>query len=303
LRELAATIEEEGRMITRRRMLQGAALAGFGLTRGAWAAGGVGTLGATLSAIEADSGGRLGVAVLDTATGARCGHRADERFAMCSTFKLLAAGAILARVDGGRERLDRRIRFAADRLVAYSPVTREHAGRGGMTLGELCEAAITYSDNTAANMLLAALGGPTAITAYARTLGDRATRLDRIEPELNQAAPGDPRDVTTPAAMLGNLRRLTLRDALTPASRDQLTRWLRANKTGDARLRAQLPAGWRVGDKTGSGGHGSTNDVGLLWPPDRAPILVAVYLTQTEAPPDRRDATVAAVGRAVAEAI
>ena len=290
-------------MITRRRMLQGAALAGFGLTRGAWAAGGVGTLGATLSAIEADSGGRLGVAILDTATGARCGHRADERFAMCSTFKLLAAGAILARVDGGRERLDRRIRFAADRLVAYSPITKAHVGGAGMTLGELCEAAITQSDNTAANLLLAALGGPTAITAYARTLGDRATRLDRIEPELNQAAPGDPRDVTTPAAMLGNLRRLTLRDALTPASRDQLTRWLRANKTGDARLRANLPAGWQVGDKTGSGGHGSTNDVGLLWPPDRAPILVSVYLTQTDAPPDRRDATVAAVGRAVAEAV
>ena len=287
-------------MITRRRMLQGAALAGFGLTRGAWAAGGVGTLGATLSAIEADSGGRLGVAILDTATGARCGHRADERFAMCSTFKLLAAGAILARVDGGRERLDRRIRFAANRMVAYSPITKEHAGRGGMTLGELCEAALTYSDNTAANMLLAALGGPTAITAYARTLGDRATRLDRIEPELNQAAPGDPRDVTTPAAMLGNLRRLTLRDALTPASRDQLTRWLRANKTGDARLRALLPAGWRVGDKTGSGGHGSTNDVGIAWPLQRAPIVIAVYLTETSKPDEQRNATLAAVGRAIA---
>jgi beta-lactamase class A len=290
-------------MITRRRMLQGAALAGFGLTRAAWAAGGIGTLGATLAAIEAGSGGRLGVAVLDTASGARCGHRADERFPLCSTFKLLAAGAILTRVDGGHERLDRRIRFTADRLVAYSPITKAHAGGTGMTLGELCEAALTHSDNTAANLLLAALGGPTAITAFARALGDRATRLDRIEPDLNQATPGDPRDVTTPAAMLGNLRRLTLRDGLAPASRDQLTRWLRANETGDARLRAQLPAGWRVGDKTGTGGHGSTNDVGLIWPPDRAPILVSVYLTQTTAPPEHREATLAAVGRAVAEAV
>lgn len=290
-------------MITRRRMLQGVALAGLGLAPGARAAGGIGTLGPKLATIEAGSGGRLGVAILDTATGARCGYRADERFPMCSTFKLLAAGAILARVDGGHERLDRRVRFSADKLVAYSPVTKPHAGSAGMTLAELCEAALTYSDNTAANLLLAALGGPTAITAYARTLGDRATRLDRIEPELNQATPGDPRDVTTPAVMLGNLRRLTLRDALTPASRDQLTRWLLANRTGDARLRADLPAGWRVGDKTGSGGHGSTNDVGLLWPPDRAPILVSAYLTQTEAPPDRRDATLAAVGRAIADAV
>jgi beta-lactamase class A len=291
-------------MITRRRMLQGAALAGIGLVApSARAAQGVGTLGTVLSAIEAESGGRLGVAILDTATGARCGHRADERFPMCSTFKLLAAGAILARVDGGRERLDRRIRFAADRLVANSPITKPHAGGRGMTVGELCAAALNYSDNTAANLLLAALGGPTAITAYARTLGDRATRLDRIEPELNEATPGDPRDVTTPAAMLGDLRRLTLLDALTPVSRDRLTNWLRANKTGDTRLRALLPAGWRVGDKTGSGDHGSTNDVGLIWPPGRAPILVAVYLTQTDAPSDRRDATLATVGHAIAEAL
>lgn len=289
-------------MITRRQMLQGGVLAGVGLMAGsAWAADGVGTLGTRLAAIEAGSGGRLGVAVLDTASGARCGHRADERFPMCSTFKLLAAGAILARVDAGRDRLDRRIRFKPADLVAYSPITKPHAG-GGMSLAELCAAAITYSDNTAANLLLATLGGPTAITAFARTLGDRATRLDRNEPTLNESTPGDPRDVTTPAAMLGNLRRLTLGDALTPGSREQLIRWLLGNTTGDARLRAGLPGSWRVGDKTGTGDHGSTNDVGLIWPPDRAPLLVSVYLTQTDAPADQRNATVAAVGQAIAEA-
>ena len=295
-------------MISRRQMMMatGAALAGaaIGDARSSLAAGiGIGSLAGTLARIEAGSGGRLGVAILDTATGARSGHRAGERFPMCSTFKLLAAGAVLTRVDTGREQLDRRIRFEAADLVAYSPVTKPHAGGAGMTLAELCEAAMTYSDNTAANLLLASLGGPSAVTAFARTLGDRATRLDRTEPTLNEAIPGDPRDVTTPAAMLANLRHLALGDALAPASRDQLVRWLVANKTGDARLRAGLPAGWRVGDKTGTGEYGSTNDVGLIWPPDRAPILVTVYLTNTKAPSDQRNATLAAVGRAVAEAV
>jgi len=291
-------------MITRRRMLQGGALAGLALMTGrARAAEGVGTLGPKLAAIEADSGGRLGVAVLDMANGARSGHRADERFPMCSTFKLLAAGAILTRVDEGRDRLERRVHYKAADLVAYSPITKPHVGGDGMSLGQLCEAALTYSDNTAANLLLATLGGPTAITAFARTLGDRATRLDRNEPTLNESVPGDPRDTTTPAAILGDLRRMTLGDALTPASRDQLIHWLEANTTGNDRIRAGLPTSWRVGDKTGTGSHGSTNDVALIWPPDRAPLLVSVYLTQTEAPAEHRDATLAAVSRAIAEAI
>jgi len=289
-------------MITRRLLLQGAALAGCGLNlRGAWAASGVGLLSGQFDAIEAASGGRLGVAVLDTGTGARSGHRMDERFPMCSTFKLLAAGAVLARVDAGRERLDRRVRYKAADLPPNAPIARQHVGTG-MTVGELCEAAITVSDNGAANLLLASLGGPTAITAFARTLGDRTTRLDRNEPRLNDSVPGDPRDTTSPAAMLGNLRRLTLRDTLSPASRTQLIRWLQGAKTGDARIRAGLPGSWRVGDKTGTGDHGSTNDVAVIWPPDRAPLLISVYLTQTDAPAERRNATVASVARAVAEA-
>lgn len=295
-------------MITRRHMmmgtgtiLAGAALGGF---RSSFAAGsGVGKLAGALARIEAGSGGRLGVAVLDTATGARSGHRAGERFPMCSTFKILAVGAVLTRVDTGREQLDRRIRFEAAELVANSPITKDQAGGAGMTVAELCAAAIDYSDNTAANLLLRSFGGPAALTAYARSLGDPITRLDRIEPDLNEAIPGDPRDVTTPAAMLANLQRLALGDFLSGSSREQLTRWLLGNKTGDARMRAELPAGWRVADKTGSGEYGSTNDVGLVWPPGGAPFLVSIYLTNTKAPSDRRNATLAAVGRAVAEAM
>jgi beta-lactamase class A len=258
-------------------------------------------LSEALARIEAASGGRLGVAVLGS--GVQAAHRADERFPLCSTFKLLAAAAVLARVDAGRERLDRRIRFKAGDLVVYSPVTKEHAGGDGMTLEELCEAAMVASDNTAGNLLLDTLGGPAGLTAYVRTLGDAVTRLDRSEPDLNEALPDDPRDTTSPAAMLSNLRSLVLGDALTPPSKARLTGWLVGNKTGDTRLRAGLPRDWRVGDKTGAGERGTNNDVGVLWPPNRAPVIVAAYLTGTEAPADRRNATIAAVGQAVAEAV
>ena len=293
-------------MISRRRFAQSAGLAAIGCglalaSRPVPAAAGFSDrLAADLVKTEAESGGRLGVAALDTLTGARSLHRADERFPMCSTFKVLAAGAVLARVDAGTESLDRRVQFQARDLVEYSPITKDHAGGDGMSVADLCEAALTLSDNTAANLLLAALGGPAGLTAYARSLGDSVTRLDRVEPDLNEAVPGDPRDTTSPAAMLSNLQSLILGNALSAASRDQLSRWLIANRTGDARLRAGLPSGWRVGDKTGSGGRGSTNDIGIMWPPERAPILIAVYLTETSNSDEQRNATIAAVARAVA---
>ena len=294
-------------MITRRRfsIAAGAALIGCCGPTGVRAARGLShQLAGDLDKIEAESGGRLGVAVLDTLSGERSGHRAGERFPMCSTFKLLAAAAILARVDAERERLDRRIRFEASEVVVNSPITKDRHGGDGMPLAELCEAAMTVSDNTAGNLLLANLGGPAGLTAYARSLGDTVTRLDRIEPELNEALPGDPRDTTTPAAMLANLHTLALADAaLSAKSRDLLVRWLVGNKTGDTRLRAGLPAGWRAGDKTGAGENGTTNDVGLIWPPDRAPVIVSVYLTGTSATGERRNASIAAVGRAVASAL
>ena len=296
-------------MINRRGFAMGAsaALVGYGLSggpNGARAARGLSSqFAGDLDKIEVESAGRLGVAVLDTLSGERTGRRVDERFSMCSTFKLLATAAILARVDAQRERLDRRINFAASEVVVNSPVTKDRHGGTGMSLAELCEAAMTVSDNTAGNLLLASLGGPAGLTAYARSLGDTVTRLDRIEPELNEAVPGDPRDTTTPGAMLANLRTLALGNALSAKSRDQLVQWLVGNKTGDTRLRAGFPAGWRVGDKTGAGEHGTTNDVGLIWPPDRAPVIVAVYLTGTSATGERRNATLAAVGRAVTSAL
>lgn len=254
-----------------------------------------------ISRIESRVKGRLGVAVLDTGSDRRFGYRKDERFPMCSTFKLMAAAAILKRVEQGQETLERRVHFSQSDLVTYSPATEKHL-ESGMTVAELCEAAITLSDNTAGNLMLGMLGGPPGVTAFARALGDPLTRLDRTELALNEAVPGDPRDTTTPAAMAEDLRKLMFGGALAKASSEQLKAWLLANKTGDARLRARLPAGWRVGDKTGSGERGSTNDVGILWPPDAAPLIAAVYLTQTAASMNERNEALAAVGEAVAAA-
>jgi beta-lactamase class A len=261
-----------------------------------------GGLAEAFARIEADTGGRLGVGVLDTGTGATTGHRADELFPMCSTFKFLCAAAVLSRVDAGKEELTRRIPVTPADLLDYAPVTRQHAG-GDMTVAELCEAAVTLSDNTAANLLLATMGGPSAITQYARAIGDNVTRLDRTEPELNTAEAGDISDTTTPQAMAHNLQTLTLGVALLPASRDQLNTWLIGCKTGDARLRAGLPKDWRVGDKTGSGAHGTSNDIAVIWPKGRAPVMVTAYLTQCSAADDKRNAAIAAIGKAVAEAI
>lgn len=255
---------------------------------------------ARLAALERRHGGRLGVAVLDTGSGRRIGHRIDERFAMCSTFKLLAAAAVLARVDRGVESLERRVVFGKDTLVAYSPATSRRVGAPGMTMAELCHAAITMSDNTAGNLLLHSLGGPAGWTAYARSIGDGTSRLDRIETELNEARPGDPRDTTTPAAMLANLQALLLGTALSAASREQLAGWLRANTTGATRLRAGLPPGWRVGDKTGSGDHAVTNDVAIVWPPQRKPLLVTAYYAESTIDADQRNAVLAEVGRIAA---
>jgi beta-lactamase class A len=256
---------------------------------------------ARLTELEAKNGGRLGVAVLNKASGRRIKRRADERFAMCSTFKFLAAAAVLAKVDRGEERLDRRVVFADSDIVINSPVTQKHVGGEGMTIAELCEAAITVSDNTAGNLLLARIGGPQGLTAYARSLGDETTRLDRIEPNLNEARPDDPRDTTTPAAMLADMERLLLGDALSATSREQLVAWLVANKTGGKRLRAGLPKDWRVGDKTGLGDNGATNDIAVLWPPGRAPMLVAVYFAESPLSLEERSAVLAEVGRIVAE--
>lgn len=255
-----------------------------------------------LAGIERESGGRLGVAVLDAESGLAAGCRAGERFPMCSTFKCLASSAVLKRVDAGDLRLEQRVQFEANDLVPYSPVTKEHVG-SGMTLAEICEAALTQSDNTAGNLLLRQIGGPAGLTSFARSIGDEVSRLDRWEVELNEALPDDPRDTTSPAAMLQNLQRLLLGDVLSANARQKLTDWMVANKTGNTRLRAGVPHGWRVADKTGAGERGTTNDVGILWPSRRKPILVTVYLTGSQASPEERNATIAKVARAVAEIV
>lgn len=260
------------------------------------------SLAPDMKRIEAEIGGRLGVAVLDTGSGAALGYRADERFPMCSTFKFLAAAAVLAEAGAGRLRLEERVRLKAGDLVSHSPVTKGRVSGDGMTLAELGEAAVTRSDNTAANLLLGKVGGPAGLTAFARSIGDPMTRLDRIEPAMNKVVTGDPRDTTTPAAMLGNLRVLVLGDRLSPASRERLTAWLLGNKTGALRVRAGVPGDWRVGDKTGSCAEGSTNDIAVAWPPGRPPLIISTYLTETSAPLERRSAALAAVARAVASA-
>ena len=199
-----------------------------------------------------------------------------------------------------QEDLERRIVFSKSDLVPNSPATSQHTrdtGDAGMSVAELCKAAITLSDNTAANLLLASFGGPAALTAFARSLGDGITRLDRNEPTLNEATPGDPRDTTTPNAMLGNLRELLLGEHLSSSSRAQLLAWLAANETGGERIRAKLPKDWGVGDKTGTGDHGTANDVAILWPPGRGPMLVTVYLTETSGDAARSNAAIANVGR------
>jgi beta-lactamase class A len=295
-------------MINRRQFAQSAGWAGLGFglsgrSRAYASARLSDRLRGEIARIEGEVAGRLGVSVVDTSDEDRFGHRADETFPMCSTFKLLASAAVLARVDAGQEQLERRVRFEPKQVVENSPITKDRADESGMSVEELCAAAMTVSDNTAGNLLLASLGGPEGLTEYAWSLGDTVTRLDRIEPELNEATPGDPRDTTSPAAMLSNLRALVLGNALSGRSRDLLTAWLIGNKTGDARLRAGLPKDWRVGDKTGSGNNGTTNDVGVAWPPGRAPVAIAIYLAETYAASEQRNEAIAAVGRAVASAL
>lgn len=255
---------------------------------------------AQLTALEKRTGGRLGVSILDTETNISLGNRETERFPMFSTWKALAAGFVLARVDQGKEKLDRRVTFGKEALVAYSPVTEKHAGTDGMTIAELCEAAVTVSDNTAANLILDSFGGPSALTDWLRTTGDTETRLDRREPELNEAKKDDPRDTTTPDAILDTLGLLTLGNTLSDASSAMLTGWLIAATTGKDRLRAGLPPQWKVGDKTGTGSAGMAADIAIVWPPERGPILVAAYIAEATAPAAELNAVFAEIGKMVA---
>jgi beta-lactamase class A len=255
-----------------------------------------------LAALEVAAGGRIGVAALNTADGAQIHYRANERFAFCSTLKVLTASAILKRSSTETDLLQRRIVYSRDDVVAYSPMTGKHVG-DGMTVSEICAAALQYSDNTAANLMIRILGGPAAVTAFARSIGDHEFRLDRWETALNSAVPGDPRDTTTPAAMMNDLQRLALGDLLGEAERARLVEWMRGNTTGANRIRAGVPAGWSVADKTGSGAYGTTNDIGLTWPPGKPPVVLAIYFTQGTKRAPWRDDVVASAARIVAETL
>lgn len=231
--------------------------------------------------LEKRSGGRLGICVLDTGTGRVSGHRIDERFAMCSTFKLPLAAFALHQADQGLVRLDTVLPIAESDRVSHHPVTGPFIGKGGMTLEALVKAAQTTSDNVAANVALRHLGGPSVFTAWLQTLGDRATRLDRYEPGLNFVPPGEKRDTTTPRAFSVTVAKLTTGNVLTPASRQTLVQWTVETKTGLKRLRAGLPATWLAGDKTGTassdGMAPKVNDVAITWPPGRAPLVISCF--------------------------
>lgn len=231
-----------------------------------------------LANLEKRSGGHMGVVALDVSTNKSVEYHGQERFLMCSTFKVLAVAAVLKRVDEKKEKLDRFVPYGEAQLLEYAPVTRAHVKAGGMTLDALCAAAIEQSDNTAANLLLETIGGPKGFTEFARGLGDEFTRLDRMEPELNRASPGDDRDTTTPAAMCKDLRQLFTSDVLSRESRDRLEGWMVANQTGLKMIRAVVPAAWRVGDKTGRSGKGATNDIAILRPPTGGPFFIAIYV-------------------------
>jgi beta-lactamase class A len=253
-----------------------------------------------LREIETAAQGRLGVHIVDCATGQEYGYRADERFMMLSSFKLLASALVLHRVDTGKESLARRVAFTGKDLVSWSPITEQHADGNGMTLAQLCEATITTSDNTAGNLILTSYGGPAALTAFVRQLGDQVTRLDRNEPQLNVKSGDGLMDTTSPRAMAATLQKLLLGKALSVQSREQLLQWLRGNTTGSHRLKAGLPADWHIGDKTGTN-QSDSNDIGIVFPSHRAPLLVAAYLAESGATSQLKDASIAAVGQLVRE--
>lgn len=257
-----------------------------------------------LAQLEIQSHGRLGVSAINTANQLRIDYHADQRFPLCSTYKLVAVAAVLAQSMRNLNLLQQRIQYSMQQVkeADYAPITVQHVDTG-MTVSELCAACISYSDNAAGNLLVQLLGGPTAVTQFARRIGDQMFRLDRWEPGLNTALPNDERDTSTPAAMANTLQQLLVGHILAPTQRDLLVYWLKNNTTGNARIRAGIPANWIVGDKTGTGAYGSTHDIGIVWPPQQAPIIMAIYFTHPEQTAKPHDALIASVSRIISQAL
>ncbi|MFD5505682.1 class A beta-lactamase [Streptomyces sp. NPDC127061] len=244
---------------------------------------------------------RLGVYAIDTGTGREVTHNDGERFAHASTFKALAAGAVLRKYSLGG--MDEVIKYSKKDLVSDSPVSERHVGTG-MSLSALCDAAVRFSDNTAANLLLDRLGGPRGLDAVLADIGDDVTRMEHREPELNRWSPGATSDTSTPRALAGDLRAFVLGDLLGNGERAQLTKWLRTNTTGAELIRAGMPRGWVVGDKTGSGGtYGTRNDIAVVWRPDGAPVVVAILSNRFQEDAEYDNALIAEAASVVAEAL
>jgi beta-lactamase class A len=256
-----------------------------------------------LAALQASIGGRVGAYMLDTQSQLELQFNARERFAMCSTFKLLLAAAVLRRVDAQTLSLDDRLPLRPEDLVPYAPITSAHVAAGSMTVRDLCAAAVTVSDNPAANILLESIDGPAGLTRFVRGIGDRVTRLDRTEVELNANLPGDPRDTTTPLAMAHSMEKVLLGDVLSPQSRLQLIAWLRQSTTGLRRLRSGVPGDWKAGDKTGNGANGAANDLLIAWPPRRSAVIGAAYLSGSKQPGRALDEAHAEIGGLFAAAV
>jgi len=252
-----------------------------------------------LSAYERETGGRIGLHAENLATGSRIAWRAEERFVMCSTFKASLAAFVLARIDRGEDQPESMIGYGSADLLDYAPVARQNLASGAMSVADMCKAAVELSDNTCANLLLARVGGPAALTAFWRATGDAVTRLDHNEPQLNRSPPGDPNDTTAPAAMAGNLRRFLLGETLSQASREQLTGWMLNCKTGNNRLRAGLPRDWRIGDKTGNNGKDAAGDIAVAWPKSGGPILICAYTQGGSPTAPQLESVFAAIGEMV----
>lgn len=244
--------------------------------------------------IEQKSNGRLGVSAIDTETGQLIEYRSQERFPFCSTFKVMGVAAILKASMSDQSLLNQKIHYVKKDLVEYSPITEKHVG-DGMTVAELCHATLTTSDNTAMNLLMRILGGPEAVSHFARTIGDDRFNLMRWEPELNSAIPGEKEDTTTPKAMRVSIQKLLLGSVLDTKQKSLLQNWLIHNTTGDHRIRAGVPNQWIAADKTGTGGYGTTNDIGILYPPHCKPIVLVVYFTQKEKNAAANEAIIASV--------
>lgn len=246
---------------------------------------------------------RLGMAIFDADTGRSWQYRGDERFPLNSTHKVFTCAALLAKVDAKALSLSQTVSIHKEMLVAYSPITEKSPSPKTMTFAEVCQAAMSHSDNTAANVAFDAIGGSTGFSSFMRSLGDEKSRLDRREPELNEATPGDIHDTTTPGAIVGSLSRILLGEVLSASSRAELTQWMLDDRVAGALLRASLPPDWKIADKTGAGGHGSRSIVAAIWPPSRPPLVVGIYVTQTQASMQASDRAIARIGAVLKDAV